>query len=780
MALALEFEEKWSEATELYLKVADSRAAIRCYWCIGDFASAAQVPGETTGLEWTQREASRFVVFSEPHSSVFLSSLENWLAGDESRLPILRDRRWAEVLQTAIQRVARDVSASSDVLASSLLAVRQIAVHGLRCAPIWEFAHLAARVGEHGHCNEIWRQVDDRSSPSAEIRLSLVLVLPYPENLPYLEGLARWDDITKSFGEDPKRPLSPEHQILVAGAIARIRPSQELRQFLEGAHPETLERVLRFAEISSDPGRSKWVLQRVLRQSAQSGRYELLQRVLGEASRKGDLVNFAWQTALRETLSANNFSVQNARTREAFAKLIDKQFGTLERAGVLLEAAAVVERQGNFVESLRFYERVEKSESVSRTDRRTAKIRWLRVKFEQRGKSQSPLKDKEQREINEKLRDAGVARPHVESLPLEPPASDFRDSPSAEWSTDSVPSTDAGSAVLDEAQPERAKGVSVTLPAQSDVDAVESIVPLPAAVRRPDASESSAMGGRHQLHPTGEFRLTLSRVNIQVPSALVPGVDEIGREVLPGLFVLPGPYSVRFVLSSEEGRLTEELPLKRINDETKLETAWVFQEFGRFEPSNVLSLASLVGLSKTFRVFHETVKMARSRTPAIRAAVRPRKRHSDGDFATVSFDQLKLACEMPAIRGAAAKLDSSETQDSGNSKMFGLLSLAPRGTPVLRELRFALSVHGHDISVQYNFANQILKLEDSAANAFRLKLASNTVDCDHEVVTGDGAPNEWHVPHWGMSVCRTSGPAAIQFRDGTGLLLTVGLPDAPL
>lgn len=373
-ALAREFEGRWLEAAESYLKIDAHDDAIRCYWQEREFAAIAEIDRAHVESREREHRAARHVASPSTleETEDFLRFLRQWLEEPRVAADLLRDEVWSEIGEKLVDDLgSREVSgATSDHspwlrFLGDLLRCRD---KGLSIPGNINFIRIAHRANDPARVAKAWERLEPKPPMEPWLAESLAQSRPFPERLVYLADLEKWDDIVEAFDAHGRSDITIGTTDAVVRALLKHDRLDEALELLEES-PSTnaIERLLALPVQDLPDGMPARLAERLLTRYVEDRRFE---PALDLPERAGESLN-AWSGVEKRKLIrffirliARSDDVVDAKgtIKEKLTRFI-LNFARSYREAVNRgldprELGAAIERAGRRVDALKYYESV--------------------------------------------------------------------------------------------------------------------------------------------------------------------------------------------------------------------------------------------------------------------------------------------------------------------------------------------------------------------------------------------------------------------------------------
>jgi superfamily I DNA/RNA helicase len=413
-AEARRIQGKFIEAGDLFLQCQEMRQVVECYWEDGReggrggwkklVAIAAQHPEIIPSAEYKLANGLTGKL-TMAIATDLLQLLVDRLSGEETHAQLISSSAWTAAVRTLIDAVLEVESKVTAEWTRVALLVSKLGDAGLAITSSAR-AMLHYRAQELSRAVELWNQGQGKDRNSQEYRIARAYSAPYPDKLMALSDLGKSEEIIAAFDANSGVMLSRDlthvvgRAFLARGNYERALPhlveaydGQGLADIVVGAYAAHSELALRatialFAVVATTGG---WVdmlpyLERkslaFVRKTSDGLRVWMkrhqqrldleLMRTLARSESLGDL---KWD-ARGEVVKLRSF-----------AEYLKKQFFTNERPNVraadLVELGAAVERSGDRLHALLFYEKLRADKSLEGEIRQHADERWVMCKERQ-------------------------------------------------------------------------------------------------------------------------------------------------------------------------------------------------------------------------------------------------------------------------------------------------------------------------------------------------------------------------------------------------------------
>jgi hypothetical protein len=412
----LELQEDFSEAGRLFLEVHRVDDAIRCLWRGQSFPDLAAI---VVAGDRPEVRAARFMTSSRgsvTECEAMLAYMSD-LAGSVGA-KALHGKGWLSVLN----RLVEGLGASADSTESAELYYHQLVSlerHGLKVPHAPEYGDIAYAASDYPRAVEIWGPASTgrNSERRAKYEHARAYSDPFPQNLQWLAALGRDDLVLSELRKRaPTKVESEPIETIVRAAVAQNDPEAAVdwcRAADESTH--ALLNLLAGATASFSAERYNELIGDSMKLALSRGDWGA---AIGIASddRHPQAQRRSYVEWLVVEVANSNQLAHNARKeeRERVARFLTGLAEALSPGDSVQMRAlgAAIERTGQIVLSLGFYERVWKrrDDAWKGPDRRYADQRWVRCKLRQAERSKQAGKRLEAREQE---REAEI---HIHSL----------------------------------------------------------------------------------------------------------------------------------------------------------------------------------------------------------------------------------------------------------------------------------------------------------------------------------------------------------------------------
>ncbi|HMT19927.1 MAG TPA: hypothetical protein PKE20_01555, partial [Promineifilum sp.] len=403
--LRYEFEGRYQEAGEVYLRLGQTARALQCFWKSGSYREMLATPFEGT----PEHRAAIFMLSRRdlPDCTSFLDYLFNEFQ-TSGRSRFAADPKWREVGGNAlVTGLARhlDSPANWPEVYARLVLIRD---GGLRSDQARELGEIAYAAHDYKSALAHWDTISGRSYDRRSYNTAKASVTDYPEQIHWLALNEAHDEVLRLVEE---RGIPAEYHQEIYLAYKTTGDNQGLLGFLPSVHnEELLQDVIRTFDR---PGGDKLVqtaINQLVSIWAQSGYWSraiqfVTENRLAQRYRKEVEARLVYEAAISESLP--NETVAQRKEVETWLQqvLVDIQEGDLVP---LQTAGAAIERGGSILDSLRFYESVwrrKDKRARSASDTRFAQERWVKSKQRQADYSNNINRRQDAAKYSEEARD---------------------------------------------------------------------------------------------------------------------------------------------------------------------------------------------------------------------------------------------------------------------------------------------------------------------------------------------------------------------------------------
>lgn len=405
---------KFIEAGDLYLQCQNALQAVECYWEDGrdggregwkKLVAVAAEHAEVIATPEYKLASGLTGKLTMAIATDLLQMLVDRLSGAATPAQLVSSSAWMAAVRALVEALLKLENKMPAEWTRPAQLAAKLADAGLAIAPAIR-AMLHYRAEELGHAVELWDKCPANDRNSHEYRLARGYSAPYPDKLIALSELGKTDDVIAAFEANKETKLSRDQARVVGRAflgrgdyeialplLAEAYDGQGISEIVVGAYADHSEVALRAVMV-------------LFAVTAANGRWgDLLPYLKGEAlplvrRMTGDL--HAWMLrnqrtldlelmrtlARAESLGDLKWDARGETVKlRLFAEFLKKRFFTNERPNLgavdLNELGAAVERAGDRINALQFYERVEVDESLDAELRQHASERWVMCKERQ-------------------------------------------------------------------------------------------------------------------------------------------------------------------------------------------------------------------------------------------------------------------------------------------------------------------------------------------------------------------------------------------------------------
>jgi hypothetical protein len=376
---------EYSAAGNLFLGIGHLDDAIKCYWMAGKKGwpeivskckdAASRIEYQLASFHCDKKEVSEGVRILEKLSTYDfdqLEAIEMYVAFGE-----------------AVEEVLRFVLGQSDskhlVYPALFGYVQKIRLAGITVDGLL-FADLAFKAREYEAAIEIWDQ--QGKTHSKDYKRAKAAIEPYPECLNSFYALQEWSEMVEKYREHHDQPLSDEQRTALAVALARLNNHDEaLAQLVESRSIEGLREVEKIAKSAKNQAVVEACRLGALVLLVESGTWLAMPDVINSKLSDKEALTLCRALArsdkLVTILSDNRAGGQIQKQISEFLRnrFIKPQIVELPEQ-FILEIGAAIERAGNRVDALQFYELIDKG-AFPQTIQRQAAQRWVVCKERQ-------------------------------------------------------------------------------------------------------------------------------------------------------------------------------------------------------------------------------------------------------------------------------------------------------------------------------------------------------------------------------------------------------------
>ncbi len=563
-AEARRIQGKFIEAGDLYLQTQNVRQAVECYWEDGrdggregwkKLVAIAAQHAEVIATPEYKLASGLIGKLTMAIATDLLQMLVDRLSGEETHAQLISSSAWTAAVRALVGELLKLESTASADWARMAQLAGKLADAGL-VIPLAARAMLHYRAQNLGRAMELWDQCQPSERSVHEYRVARAYSSPYPDKLTALSDLGKTDDIIVAYEANAGTKLSRLQASVVGRAflasgsyeramaqLTEAHDGQGLADVAVNVYAQQSELALRagVALFAVTAAENRWVDMipfldgrslPLVRKTTDD-----LRAWLSQHQRKLDL---GLMRTLARAESLNDLkwdSRGEAVKQKSFAAFLKQRFFLNERPNLsgadLIDLGAAVERAGDRVHALQYYEKLSVDKSLETDLREQANERWIACKERQARfmeKDDDTKRAKKARdEAQERRKSAGIKPDH--RIPEYPEISSLTDYLAAVLTmplTEAEPSTppagpspEAEALKPDAHKPEVPKNGSPeggTMPAKlsaTESASPDSPPPEPSVAKEPQRGN---IGGRAfeffrqdgRLNISGENGITLS------------------------------------------------------------------------------------------------------------------------------------------------------------------------------------------------------------------------------------------------------------------------------
>lgn len=400
-AIATEYEGSLLDAANRYRQLGNSQDAFRCYWAISRYDMVEQLAAADADLQQKleSRTASFLASASEPDLrfvDVFLGAIKR----DQWRRDARHDQTWLHAVSSVADRLAKARTLElpwSDIYSSMTV----LAADGFAISPE-TLGHLAFRGRAFEDSVRLLEQAGDTKSQT--YYRAMAASRPPAQAVEWLSRLGEHVQILEHWASRRENGLEP-----------RIGESRIAHAIIDAALAESnIEVACQVLRVYTDTPTAAKVLERALASGAEDDLTMALTAVIDVL-----LANRDWPALVKAADKADFSGLLSVRSQRAAAALGEAGFGdaarqlalsglassdalqgeSLDRRRPVIDflgrefvrkeplfndrrtpqvVGAAIERAGQIVDAIRFYERLAKDEATEKSVRRFATERWIK------------------------------------------------------------------------------------------------------------------------------------------------------------------------------------------------------------------------------------------------------------------------------------------------------------------------------------------------------------------------------------------------------------------
>lgn len=409
-ARAFLYEQRYTEAAELYINHGYTQEAVRAYWQGHNWEALERLSISATSVSNSlEVRAANLLRETTPTFSaitIYLKDVEGLIDRSPTFLEeVTQDETWGQVLSDLATRALQsfDQEELSPKHAVPLVSrLRELLKRGVGvnldtlATAYYKAAELKAAV-------EIWNDIEVPLQSAALYEAAKARLAPYPESLKALREDEQYQEIADLYESHPDVELQAEHINVVGEAYLKTGQPEKLQGLLGRSMTHEMSMALLAAILGEqvDPGVVSATARQAVAALVREQRWPLLesliersilpfanpvrpeQRAVNEylkASRSD------WYPHLLHTLARSSELVDTSNRvtsnlyRLLKPRLLDPQYLLQPNGLNVLEVGAIIERFGREKDALTFYERAEGLEGLDASLRREASLRWIAVR----------------------------------------------------------------------------------------------------------------------------------------------------------------------------------------------------------------------------------------------------------------------------------------------------------------------------------------------------------------------------------------------------------------
>jgi hypothetical protein len=402
-----EIENNFIKAAQIYLKLKDTKKALRCFWIAESFADILNQPDFTDTIE--QRAASFMISSkSEAECTKFFDFICDEVKGG-SRSRVITDQLWTKIIDHLLDNF-KDVSAHLN-WQKIYQQVKELQGYGVLAENRLAIANIAYNAKEFTDAVAIWETLSISLTKEIKYKKAKAFTTSYPERIKWLAEIGNHDEIVKSWSDNRGTRLDFDQAHTVTASLMMSKKYTEALTLLERYPNESLLEKL-FDEVQkNEPGFHKSVAKKLLVAKIKKNQWKEAVNFIDKATLKNGTKKELMKILTYEIAKSTDFTAQTSlETKNVVGLFLKKKFidEQWEDLVPVMVAGAAIERAYKIIDSLEFYETVWKTGRV-KADAITienSKERWIRCKLRQAEISQD----------KGKTHDAGRQREEAESI----------------------------------------------------------------------------------------------------------------------------------------------------------------------------------------------------------------------------------------------------------------------------------------------------------------------------------------------------------------------------
>jgi hypothetical protein len=386
-AMALEIDEQYADAGDLYIKLSEFSKALGCYWKARTTHGYEQILQCKQLSDYPEAAAADFMMSkkSVQQCKSIIDRVHHEVFENNKGSLIIGDMHWASVINKAVQHLS---NAQQEVIDWNTVFKQIMKLQGVGVIVDRNdsLATLAFRANQYQMAIDIWEAMQGGRNENL-YNEAKAITTPFPQNLSWLLKLAKYQKIIEEWEANMTgAKLTKEQSTIIAKAYLQSKKyDRALGLLRQHPHLDTFKDLLE--QVKKEPNRE--ILLEVIELYARS---ILLNRGFKEAldylrKLKDREERHRGNLALVEILASSEDLVQaSSDIRTNVGSYLREEFIDNQNWGSsfsMPKVGAAIERAGRMIDALEFYESVWKTRKlkVPTQEVEYARRRWLKCKY---------------------------------------------------------------------------------------------------------------------------------------------------------------------------------------------------------------------------------------------------------------------------------------------------------------------------------------------------------------------------------------------------------------